>query len=76
MTLGRASDNDVVLDDPAVAQHHCHVERKGLLFQLVDGETSSGTTVNGKAIGAKYLLPGDIIGLGRTQANRYLRAAV
>lgn len=67
VTIGRAEDNDVVLDDPSVAPHHCRIERKGLLFQLVDGEASTGTTVNGKRIETKYLLPGDVIGCGRAK---------
>ncbi len=69
VTLGRAPTCDVPLDDPSLAMFHCTIERKGLLFQLSDHDGSSGTTVNGKPVRTKYLLPGDVIGLGRCQVR-------
>lgn len=59
LTLGRALDNDVVLDDPHVAAHHATLwpDAQGVLT-LVVGDTVNGVSVNGSrfAAGAQVLL--------------------
>jgi PAS domain-containing protein len=67
VSIGRAPTNDVRVNDESVALLHCMIERRGLLFQLVDCDSPIGTTVNGRAIKQQYLLPGDVIGLGRAE---------
>lgn len=60
LTLGRALDNDVVLDDPHVAAHHATLapDAQGRL-QLVVGDSINGVTVGRTrhSAGAQLLLP-------------------
>ena len=53
LTLGRAMDNDVVLDDPFVAAHHARIEAlpEGRL-QLQVLHTTNGVQVDGRWHGA------------------------
>jgi pSer/pThr/pTyr-binding forkhead associated (FHA) protein len=37
VVIGRASVNDVVLNDRRVSRRHCRVERRGESFVLIDG---------------------------------------
>ncbi|MCI0341788.1 MAG: FHA domain-containing protein [Planctomycetales bacterium] len=67
VTLGRSPSCDVCLEDPSVGTYHCTIERKGLLFLLSDLDGSPGTSVNEKPVKTKYLLPGDVIGLGQSR---------
>ncbi len=67
VTLGRSPSCDVCLDDPSVGTYHCTIEKKGLLFLLSDLDGSPGTSVNEKPVKTKYLLPGDVIGLGQSR---------
>ncbi|MCI0341482.1 MAG: FHA domain-containing protein [Planctomycetales bacterium] len=67
ISIGRSASCDVPIEDPSVSAYHCRIERKSLLFQLSDEEGSSGTTVNGRPVRSKYLLPGDVIGIGRVR---------
>ena len=45
VTVGSASQNDLVLSDPAVSRHHLRVEATPGGFQLTDLDSSNGTTV-------------------------------
>ncbi len=53
LSLGRALDNDLVLDDPHVAPHHATLQLgdEGLL-QLQVGDTRNGLQIDGKALTA------------------------
>ncbi len=67
LTVGRARENDLWLNDPTVSRHH-------LSFAYVDGQpvvcdlnSANGTFVNGKRIvGTHPLRDGDRITVGRT----------
>lgn len=53
ITLGRAMDNHIVLDDPFVAPHHARIEARsegGLCLQVL--QTSNGVRVDGQWHGA------------------------
>jgi ABC-type multidrug transport system ATPase subunit/pSer/pThr/pTyr-binding forkhead associated (FHA) protein len=47
ITLGRAADNALVLDDSSVSRHHARLEWRGSQLQLVDLSSANGTAVNG-----------------------------
>lgn len=36
-TIGRAKDNDIVLDDQRVSRHHAHIVTANSIFTLIDG---------------------------------------
>ena len=66
-TLGRSSDNDIVVDYSAVSGRHAKIVRIGENYFIEDLGSSNGTFINGKKINGQYLLnSGDLIGLGLT----------
>jgi pSer/pThr/pTyr-binding forkhead associated (FHA) protein len=69
LTIGRASDNDVVTDknDLTVSRYHCQIVQDGKQFRLSSIKAKNGTYVNGKEIaGETHLQPNDIIRIGNT----------
>jgi len=55
-TIGRADDNDIVVDDRWVSRNHAEVRREGGRCLVVDLESKNGTLVNGKRIGGPTAL--------------------
>ena len=59
-TIGRAGDNDVVVDDRWVSRYHAEVRRDQGRYLVVDHDSKNGTLVNGKRIaGPTALSDGD-----------------
>ncbi len=48
--IGRATDNDIVLQNPEVSKHHAHIEIDGSDYVLVDDGSANGVFVNKKKI--------------------------
>ena len=73
--LGRASDNDVIIQSPTVSRHHARVTETQYGFVLRDLDSTNGTYVNGRKIPpVGYLLSsGDKIRLGFRQASIIFR---
>jgi pSer/pThr/pTyr-binding forkhead associated (FHA) protein len=46
LTLGRSSDNDVVLRDFSVSRHHARVEEGDETFRIVDLGSTNGIRFN------------------------------
>ncbi len=66
LTIGRASDNDVVLGDTRVSRHHARISgRRGTLVYADLGSTN-GSRVNGVAVEELVLGAGDRIEVGDT----------
>lgn len=66
INIGRASDNDVMLDDPYVSRYHLQLRRRFGSFILFDVHSQGGTFVNGVSVKEYRLQSGDVIQLGRT----------
>ena len=64
ITIGRASDNGMVITDPSVSGRHCVVEPTGEGYKLRDLGSTNGTLVNGAAVTEYLLQPGDTIAVG------------
>ncbi len=67
LTIGRAEDNELVLDRPTVSRHHALVIEEGDRWFLEDRGSFNGTFLNGSRIQAGMKVPlrhGDRIGLG------------
>ncbi len=64
--IGRAPDNDIVVNHPQVSRHHAVLERTGTTIKITDLGSTNGTMVNGQRVSAVALNPGDMIQLGTT----------
>lgn len=62
--IGRATDNQVVLDDLLVSRYHAVLRRTGNQWELVDNHSANGTYVNGNRIVRAIIGPNDIVGIG------------
>jgi len=67
VAIGRALDNDVVLDSNDVSRHHVRIEPAGTLLRLIDLGSTNGTRVNGRRVSEHLLRDGDMVELGSTQ---------
>ena len=66
-SLGRGTDNDVVLDDPAVSRRHAQITFQDGRYLLQDAGSSSGTLVEGTTVSRQELMSGTTIQLGETE---------
>jgi hypothetical protein len=71
--IGRASDNDVIVDDPMVSRHHCQLKLQHGAYGFTDLGSRNGSTVNGQPVTEIALGPGDIIRIGDTQIEFQVR---
>ena len=69
LRIGRAPDNDLVLEDKAVSSHHAQVEvvpGEPPEYHIEDLGSTNHTYVNGKAVNRQRLRHKDTIRLGLT----------
>jgi hypothetical protein len=68
VTVGRGSQNDLVLDgDEFASARHAKVEARGDGVWVQDLESTNGTFVNGtRVVGAERMSAGDILRVGET----------
>lgn len=64
VTIGRAPDNTVSIDDPSVSGHHCAVIRADGKYTLRDLASTNGTAVNGDLVREQRLRAGDMLTVG------------
>jgi ABC-type multidrug transport system ATPase subunit/pSer/pThr/pTyr-binding forkhead associated (FHA) protein len=64
ITIGRAPDNNVVLNHPQVSGHHARLERTPNGYRLIDQRSTNHTFVNAKRVSTHDLRPGDEIHIG------------
>jgi ABC transport system ATP-binding/permease protein len=66
LTIGRAPDNDIVLDAPGVSRHHATLTySNGGQPAIADAGSTNGTFVNGEPLtAARSLAPHDLVFLG------------
>jgi len=72
-TLGRAPDNDIVLEDPKVSRHHAVIAFTGDRYSITDLESANGTFVNGILVREPNhpLRAEDVISVGDTELTFY-----
>jgi predicted component of type VI protein secretion system len=64
VSLGRALDNDVVLDDPRVSRYHAELRYAVDGWSVHDLGSTNGTYVNGTQVTACVLQAGDRLRVG------------
>jgi len=77
VTIGRAVDCDIVLDDPYVAAHHAALEEANGILVVQVGETVNGAMVQSRRLKSNEragLAPEDVLQVGATRL-RVRRAA-
>jgi pSer/pThr/pTyr-binding forkhead associated (FHA) protein len=62
--VGRAAENQLVLDDPSLSRKHARLRGSGHRLEVEDQGSSNGTFVNGRKIGHALAGPGDTIRFG------------
>ena len=67
LTLGRALDNDVVIDDARVSRHHAQLRLRQGRYVVYDTGSSGGTFVNQQPVSEAALHGGDVISLAGAQ---------
>jgi len=72
ITLGRAPQNDVVIDHLQVSRHHARLTRERGTWVIDDLDSTNGTFVNGAHVSQpRALTRGDVIELGEAVALVY-----
>ena len=68
ITIGRSTQNDVVINDPYVGRNHLQIIQKDDgAFYVVDFGSKNGTYVNGRKVRGEVLLsPNDVVRIGNT----------
>lgn len=68
VSLGRAPDNQIVLNHPQVSSHHARLERlQDGAYRIVDRRSTNHVYVNGKRVRSQTLNPDDQVTIGPFQ---------
>ncbi len=67
LSIGRALDNDIIIEDPRVSRHHAQLRRRYGRYVLYDLGSSRGTQINGYPIEECVLHAGDVISFAGIQ---------
>jgi len=73
IAIGRASDNDVIVDDPQVSRHHCQLKLQHGAYGFTDLGSRNGSMVNEEPVREAALGPGDRILIGSTRIEFRVR---
>jgi DNA-binding NtrC family response regulator len=64
LRIGKAPENDVVIDHPTVSRNHLVVRRMGDRFLVQDLDSTNGTFLDGAQVREAYLRPGALLEVG------------
>ncbi len=65
ISIGRTSDNDIVLDNRGVSRRHADIEISGDSAVLIDNASLNGTFVNDRRVDEEVLSDADVITIGK-----------
>ncbi len=69
-TVGRGAGVDISIDDPSVSRLHCELIRRGVHVYVSDlGLSTNGTRVNGRPVGRRVLIDGDVLSFGTARTR-------
>jgi ABC transport system ATP-binding/permease protein len=63
-TIGRANDNEIVIQDVLASRHHAFLVDSPLGTEIRDAHSVNGTFVNGVRVGSAVLSDGDVVTIG------------
>jgi predicted component of type VI protein secretion system len=69
ITIGRAPDNMIVIEDPSVSSRHAHLERAGENYRVKDLGSTNGTRVNGLPVTETLLRFDDRVRFGGVESR-------
>ena len=67
VSIGRALDNDIIIEDPRISRHHAQLRRRYDRYVLYDLGSSGGTQINDYPIAECVLHAGDVISFAGVQ---------
>ncbi len=67
VSIGRAPDNDVQVDDITLSAHHARIYTYFDASYIEDVGSTNGVYINGKRVRKHLIHPGDVVQLGKTQ---------
>jgi hypothetical protein len=67
--IGRASGNDLAIEDRSISRHHAMVRVQDGRIVLVDLGSAAGTRVGDRTVSGRSIEPGGVITVGRTRLN-------
>ncbi|MCF6312239.1 MAG: FHA domain-containing protein [Verrucomicrobiales bacterium] len=68
ITIGRAPDNDLVVDHESMSGHHAKLQQEGDGYILVDLDSTNGSKIDGISTGSGPLSNGTQITFGKVDA--------
>ncbi len=69
ITIGRAPDNMVVVNDPSISTYHAQLLLEGNTYRLKDIDSTNDTNVNGKPVRETEVRFDDLIRFGAAEAQ-------
>jgi len=69
LSIGRADENNLVLEDSSVSRRHAVLTVDGAEYRLRDVGSRNGTRVNGRPVQETKLVPGDAVQFGEVEAR-------
>ncbi len=73
-TIGRLSDNDIVMPDETISRQHCTIEARGKGFILRDKGSSNGCRINGEKVAEGTVSAGDSVRIGKVDFKFFVMA--
>jgi transcriptional regulator with GAF, ATPase, and Fis domain len=67
LTIGKASDNDLVLTDDTVSRHHCEIVRAPDGLHVRDLDSTNGTRIDGTRVREAMVQPGSVLKVGEVE---------
>ncbi len=68
-TIGRHSDNDILIANLTISNHHATVTNEGGVFYIQDNNSTNGTFVNDIKISKTAIKPEDSVRLGKAKLH-------
>ena len=65
ITIGRRSNNDIVIENLAVSGHHAKIDSVGDGFVITDLQSKNGCFVNEQLVTSHWLKHGDVVNIGK-----------